>query len=700
MKRIIFIVSVVLLNLVSVQAEDKIIFKSDVIFSKDTYKEDIKNILKEIAKKNEYQIQFDESVEGKETFDFNMPLEGAFNMVMRKYKLNYKVEGKVIMVTGVNVKKKIIVLNYLKADKLKKILKRYDIIDKSLKRVVFGKGNMDNTVLVEGKTDVIAELETLIGKLEKAEELKKAERELRKEEKEKKDALKLAEKERQEKAELEKRKIKLDSQKEVREAELAKKQIELNKQQEARKLKELRLEQNKAELNQKIKEQRLSQNDILFNNQLSDLSRKMEIDVIPLKYINVSKSEIEFQGKKIQIESLEDTLNGLLGTNYVDGNYTYLKSGRESAFLKIDQRTNSIIIKDFPERIMEVKQIIAKLDKQPKLIEIEVTIAMGNSGFTQELGLKLGGGRKYNGRDYGVSTSENIAENLNQLRTTATTQSSTTSNGAVSSTESSSINNSFQTTELLQPIGALGLSSSMLFLGGKSMLNIQLNAMENEGLGKVLSNPRIITLNNREATILSGDSVSIPTATVDKMSLETVETGISIRVKPHVVSADNEDEEKSEILLDISIEKSSLGLVSREKIETSQSTVNSSVLIRNGKTLILGGLFQYTKSGSEGGVPLLKDIPLLGLLFQTKNKTLHKNELLFFITPRIISKEVMDNMQNNSYMSYKKNLKFHKKMLAKSLGQIDRNIETPSRSNLKNREPEVDFFANDEDFNF
>ncbi len=89
----------------------------------------------------------------------------------------------------------------------------------------------------------------------------------------------------------------------------------------------------------------------------------------------------------------------------------------------------------------------------------------------------------------------------------------------------------FNGADILKPIGALGLSSSMLFMGSKSMLNFQLNLMESEGVGKVLSNPRIVTLNNREATILSGDSVSVPTATADKMSLQSVNTGVSIKAK-------------------------------------------------------------------------------------------------------------------------------------------------------------------------
>ena len=305
------------------------------------------------------------------------------------------------------------------------------------------------------------------------------------------------------------------------------------------------------------------------------------------------------------------------------------------------------------------------------LVEIEVTIAMGNSGFTEELGMKLGGSRKDGKAVYGISSSDNIAQNLNELRRTATTQTTTTSNGAVSNAETEAINSSFQTIDLLQPVGALGLSSSMLYMGGKTMLNIQLNAMENEGLGKVLSNPRIMTLNNREATILSGNSVSIPVATADKMGLETIDTGISIKTKPHIVLENGEDVKDCDILLDISIEKSSLGAVSREKIETSESKVNSNVMIKNGQTLILGGLFQYTKSDSTGGIPLLKDIPLIGLFFQTKNSALMKNELLFFITPRVITPGMVNKMQDHSYMSYKKNLEYHKENLTQKLNEAD-----------------------------
>jgi type II secretory pathway component GspD/PulD (secretin) len=177
-------------------------------------------------------------------------------------------------------------------------------------------------------------------------------------------------------------------------------------------------------MEKRSKEQKLLQDKIAFEEKLRRLNQKMVIDVIPLKYINVSKSEVEFQGQKIQIGSIEDTLKGLLNSKPVDGNSTFI-GNNDLSFLKIDQRTNSVIIKDFPERVAEVRRILKDpeigLDKPPMLIEIEVTIAMGNSGFTEELGMKLGASRSYgDNRAYGVSTGENIAQNLNNMRTTAT----------------------------------------------------------------------------------------------------------------------------------------------------------------------------------------------------------------------------------------------------------------------------------------
>ncbi|MEA2018207.1 MAG: secretin N-terminal domain-containing protein [Campylobacterota bacterium] len=614
---------VVMISVTSLQAS----WKSSEMFQRTSVDENIKDILTAIALQNSSQIIFGKDIEGTETLTVNeMPLEGAFNLILDRNSLSYKWEKNTLIVTStaVNVvKKEFIILQNLSTTKLKALLKRYNVYEQVKRKVIFD-AEM-SAVYIEAKSEVIDDLKNLISQFEIAENLLKERR--------------------------------------LKDKEYA--------------LKEFALQEKAGKKESVIAKKKK------FGLGAYD-EWKMVVSIIPIRYINVSSNEVEFQGEKIQVDSLEDTLMGLIGTGYVTKPEITTKDGKQirkvrnpeledKPYLKLDKRTNSIIVKDYPDKIAEIKKIITQLDKPSELVEIEVTIATGNTGFTEQLGVNLGASKSYDGRDYGVSTSSNVAENINALRTTETASQTTTNNGVSTSTEVASVNSAFSTTELLQPTGALGLTSSMLFLGQKSALNFQLNAMEEEGLGKVLSNPRIITLNNREATIVSGNSVSVPTATADKMGLETIDTGISIKSTPHIIQKKGEN--FKEILLDISIESSALGIVTREKIETSTNQINTNVVMRDGQTLILGGLFQYTKSDSHGGVPLLKDIPVLGLLFSTKSESLNKNELLFFITPRVVTSKMVNAMQNGQFTHYQNSLKNSRDSFNKDLDNEDNKDE-------------------------
>jgi type IV pilus assembly protein PilQ len=586
------------------------------MFNRTSVDENIKDILTAIAKQNSSQIIFDKNIEGVETLSIDsMPLEGAFNLIIERNNLKYKWQNNTLIVSSNSnrgISKEFIILDKLSTTKLKELLIKYNLYTGLKNKIIFD--DSMQSIFIEDKSETIAELKELIKKFEVAEQLKQ--------------------------------------QRVAQQKEYFLKTEEYKRLQAKK-----RLEREKKE------KYGLDEYD----------DWKMVVEVITLKYINVSSTKMEFQGETIEVEGLDKTLLGLVGTGYVtkedaqDPNKPkYIKE--EKPFLKVDKRTNSIIIKDYPDRIAEVRNIVDLLDKPAKLIEVEVTIATGSTGFTEQLGVKLGGSTTTTGgsRAYGISTADNVAENINNLRTTATTTTTTTSTSGVTTTsEAESLNSAFSSTELLQPTGALGLSSSMLFLGAKNALNFQLNAMEEEGLGKVISNPKVITLNNREATIVSGNSISIPTATSDKMGLETIDTGISIKATPHLI--ERKDDNEKQILLDITIENSALGTVTREQIETSKNKINSNVIIKDGQTLILGGLFQYTKSDSHGGVPVLKDIPILGLLFSTKNESLNKNELLFFITPRVVTSDAIDSMQNGKYQHYQSNLAENKNKFNKDL---------------------------------
>jgi type II secretory pathway component GspD/PulD (secretin) len=565
------------------------------LFFRTSVDERVTDILSAIALQNKSQIIFDKGIEETETLTIeDMPLEGAFNLIIERNNLEYKWQGNTLIVSSVKnreIKKEFIILKNLTIDKLIVLLKRYNIYTKIKNKVIFD--NEMNAVYVEAEQEVIKDLQKILMQFETAEKLLRETRVKRTKE------------------EIEFRKLEY-----------------LAKKDEA--------------LQEKKKKYGL--------NQFDDW--KMQIEIIPLKYISVSAREMEFLGNTIKVDSLEETLKGLLGTGYVNksnNEKTKLVNGvnttvssneinNEKTYLKIDARTNSVIIKDFPDRIEEIRAIIQQLDTPAKLVEIEVTIASGTTGFTSQLGIALGGADKVGTRRFGLSTSTGAADIVNEtLSDTAP--------------------------DLLQPSGALGLSGSMLYNGSKSIITSQLNAMENEGIGKVLSNPRIVTLNNREATIHSGNTISIPVTEDAKTTLETVDSGVSIKAVPHIIEV--KDDKDKDIMLDISIESSSLGDTTGDKINKTTNNINSSVIMKDGQTLILGGLFQYTKSDSKGGVPILKDIPILGFFFSTENELLNKSELVFFITPNIVTSQRITQMQKANSTYYTNDLVNQKKIFAK-----------------------------------
>jgi type II secretory pathway component GspD/PulD (secretin) len=565
------------------------------LFFRTSVDERVTDILSAIALQNKSQIIFDKGIEETETLTIeDMPLEGAFNLIIERNNLEYKWQGNTLIVSSVKnreIKKEFIILKNLTIDKLIVLLKRYNIYTKIKNKVIFD--NEMNAVYVEAEQEVIKDLQKILMQFETAEKLLRETRVKRTKE------------------EIEYRKLEY-----------------LAKKDEA--------------LKEKKKKYGIHEYD----------DWKMQIEIIPLKYISVSSKEVEFMGKSIKVDSLEDTLKGLLGTGYVnkntdknrnEDNRTRITSENtdikvETTYLKIDARTNSVIIKDFPDRIEEIKEIIAKLDTPAKLVEIEVTIASGSTGFTSQLGMALGGARTEGSRTYGLSTAQSTASVVNSRLAD-------------------------EKVTLLEPAGALGLSGSMLYSGSRSIISAQLNAMENEGIGKVLSNPKLVTLDNREATIHSGNTISFPIATDGEIGLETVDAGIAIRTTPHIIEVKGNVDK--DIMLDINIESSSLGDTTGSQVNKTTNNINSSVIMKNGQTLILGGLFQYTKSNNDGGVPLLKDIPILGFFFSTENELLNKSELVFFITPKIITQQRLSQMQKANSTYYTKDLVNQKKIFAK-----------------------------------
>lgn len=551
-------------------------WKKDQIFQRTSVDEDIKDILTSIALQNGSQIIFGKGIEGTETLSIeSMPLEGAFNLILERNNLNHKWQGNTIIVNSITettIKREFIILKELNVDKLKRLLKRYNLYSNLKHKVTFDREM--NSIFVEAEKELIDDLTNLISRFEIAEKV----------------------------------------------------------------LKESRIAQAKHNIAyEKLKEEEGISKAFVDKKKKYGLNPydkwEMKIDIIPLKYIHAGNSRVDFQGKTVRVDPLEETLKGLLGSGYskkiIDKKDSKnIIDEAEKAYIKIDKRTNSIIIKDYPDRIAEIKSIIKRIDKPAKLVEIEVTVASGNTGFSRQVGLNLAGYFSNATTRAGGGTSNNSINALN-----------TQSNEALT----------------VPDLASTGLSSSILYTGSRAILNVQLSAIEEEGGGKVLSNPKVITLNNKEATIVSGKDLYLPITTDDKIALENVNTGVSIRTTPHIIEKTHKDDDEY-ILMDIKIERSELGVVTTQKIEKATNEIESTVILKNGQTLILGGLFQYDSNDSTSGVPLLKDIPLLGYLFSTNSKLLNKTELLFFITPKVITSKIIEEQNKSKLMDYQKTL--------------------------------------------
>lgn len=286
--------------------------------------------------------------------------------------------------------------------------------------------------------------------------------------------------------------------------------------------------------------------------------------------------------------------------------------------ISIDQRTNSVIVKGRPEQVEMVRKLIQELDRPTPLVEMDVMIVEANDGFERSLGVNwnLSGTVGKRKQEFNMGTSQAISPIPSASPSPAPSL-----------------------------ISAVNPSLAFLYNTPFSQLSAQMTALDSEGLGKILSSPRLVTLDNKEANIHTGSSVYVvPTGTFTTSSPTAISTGITLKVTPHMIIP-NDPKDSRRFRLVIHAEKSSFdySFTTAGNIpETVTEEINTEVIMDENQTLVLGGLFETSKSTTESGVPFLKDIPILGYLFKTKSDTKSRKELLFFITPSVVETSVSE----------------------------------------------------------
>ena len=295
-----------------------------------------------------------------------------------------------------------------------------------------------------------------------------------------------------------------------------------------------------------------------------------------------------------------------------------------------EPRTNQLFVSDIPSRLEQIQDMIAKLDVPVRQVLIEARIVEASDTFGKSLGVKLGGAdlRGIRGGDagYGLGNGNRVALGGNYNAITSTT-------GQTDAAGLTSLTSQFVNLPASGLAGATPASFaiSLFSSAANRFLNLEISALEADGKGRVVSSPRVVTADQTKALIEQGTEFPYEQATASgATSIAFRKAVLKLEVTPQITPEGN-------IILDLDVNKDSPGTEVRGGMSINTKRVKTQVLVENGGTVVIGGIFELTERESENKVPVLGDVPVLGNLFKQRTRQAEKQEMLVFITPKMIS---------------------------------------------------------------
>lgn len=305
------------------------------------------------------------------------------------------------------------------------------------------------------------------------------------------------------------------------------------------------------------------------------------------------------------------------GTTGSAGNASIL-SNRGSVIS--EPRTNQLFVTDTPARLQAVQELINKLDIPIRQVMIEARIVEADDTFSKSIGVRLGGGIRQSPDTGGNETRGNFGSNYGAV--TGAGQPSLTSLPFVN-LPANPANNAAATYAL-----------SLFSPSATRFLALEVSALESDGKGRIVSSPRVVTADQVKALIEQGTEIPYQTATSSgATAIAFRKANLKLEVTPQITPEGN-------IILDLDVNKDSPGDVTPDGIAINTKHVKTQVLVENGGTVVIGGIFEQTERNEVDKVPLLGDLPGVGNLFKTRNRISNKSELLIFITPRVLGRTV------------------------------------------------------------
>jgi type IV pilus assembly protein PilQ len=292
----------------------------------------------------------------------------------------------------------------------------------------------------------------------------------------------------------------------------------------------------------------------------------------------------------------------------------------------VDARTNSLFVQDTPSKLEDIRRLVDQIDIPVKQVLIDARIVEARDDFSKNIGARLGV-HDMTSRPDPNSGQSNLRVNVSG------TQDIT---GYWTGQYGTPIPKYPQTYSVNLPASGIGgfnpgsIALSIFHANSSRFLNLELSALEADGGGKVISNPRVVTADQVEATIEQGTEVPYQQATSSgATSVSFKKATLSLKVKPQITPDDN-------IIMDLKVNKDSVGTntTAGPSIDTKQ--VATQVLVENGGTVVIGGIYTQDKRDTTTKVPVLGDIPVVGFLFKNRTSWDNKTELLIFVTPKIV----------------------------------------------------------------
>ena len=361
--------------------------------------------------------------------------------------------------------------------------------------------------------------------------------------------------------------------------------------------------------------------DIILKTKGLDMRQTGNVVLVAPSEEIAAREKLELESKK-QIEELEPLYSEYIQINYAKASdiATLLKSSEttllsDRGMATTDGRTNTLLVQDTAAKLVEIRQLVARLDIPVRQVLIESRIVIASNDFSKELGVKFGLNKEteYNG-DHIVSV------------------------GGTRPDEGVIDPGMVGADGLLVDLGAIGATSSIgLALGkvGSHMLNLELSAMEAEGQGEVISSPRVLTSNQKTAFIESGTEIPYQEATSSGATSTSFQKAVlRLGVTPQITPDDR-------LIMDLDISKDSVGQFSVDGIPSIDTNeISTQVLVDDGETLVLGGIYEQVKRYEVDRTPFFGELPLVDWMFKRTIDQNDKAELLIFVTPKIVKEEL------------------------------------------------------------